>query len=930
MAHIDDFLKTLNDHGYKPVQQLRIDGSSWGRLIYGDESKSRASGGYKLIENADGSLFANYGSTKDPSGFRSWRSDRTREPTYAELTAERAARVSHRKFLDEKERARHQKVGRLLERAFASCPPAVDHPYLQDKRVAAYGIRQRRKTGELLIPRFGLDGRFYSLQRIVQGKPGVKSWKGYFKGALGKNLYYPIMNMGADAWSTIVLCEGYATGGSIHRATGLTVIVCFDTAGLPGVAKGMREQHPAARIIIAADNDQWTFEQAKKPANIVTGDIAGDDPRWIEWRALEKLYNPGVEKARASAAAIGGAQVLIPDFPADHPAKRTDFNDLANEKGDDYVASMFRQAIEIPLVKTAEEADAQGFGGHDTSDVQTLGVSDQPEREPGDMGMPFRVLGYNNGEYYYYPYGMRQIVAISAAGHSMSNLLQLAPLEKWEARWRDHDGKLMAKHQTIALTAAAALTELAEKRGVFVEEAHVRGAGCWIDDGRVVLHCGDSLYVEGTHVPFNRMSSDFTYVAAPRLMRPARHALSNVEARKLRTICESVTWENPLSGTLLAGWLVIAPVCAALSYRPHVYITGEAESGKSTVMDKIIKPVLGRMALCLDGGTSEPSVRQQMRYDARPLVYDEAEPSPLMVDVIGLARKATTGSVVKKFGQPAFKARFCACFSAINPPVNKTADESRISFMHLKKNRRATAIEEYDNLLQLIDQVITDDFSERMIARTLENINSLIGNIRVFQRAVRKQIGGARASQQVGTMMAGVYMLGRTDIISEEKADELVSRFSWSDHTIIDDQGDPLRLVQWIAGSLIRTRAGDTQSIGDLVQAVVAKHENCQLADKQLRHYGISVKGAMVEVAARSQNLAKLLKDTEWQEKWSRTLSDVPGSERRKIAYFAPGIKTSAVALPIELFTEADPVFAAMSLPPADDQGDGWWPPGRE
>lgn len=929
MNHLDNFLTTLRDHGYEPVQPLRIDGSSWGRLMFNGESKSKASGGYKLIENPDGSLFANYGTTKDE--FRSWRSDSTRELSYEEMTAERSARISHRKFLDEKERVRHQKIGRLLERAYVGNPVAVAHPYLTDKRISPNGIRMRKKTGELLIPRFGVDGRFYSLQRIVQSKPGVKSWKGYFKGALGKSLYYPILAAVEDPWALFVLCEGFATGCSIHRATGLSVIVCFDTAGLMGVARGMREKYPHARILIAADNDQWTFEGGKKPA-LNVAEVSGDDPRWAEWRELDKLYNPGVEKAQAAAAAIGGAQVLIPDFSPDCPKKYTDFNDLANELGDDHVAKMFRQVLEIPLAKAAEEAGAQGFGGP-SSDVQTLGASDISNDGPslGDMGMPFRVLGYNNGEYYYYPFGLRQIVSMSAPGHTMPNLLQLAPLEKWEAKWRDVDHKLMAKHQTIALTAAAWLTELAEKRGVFVEEAHVRGAGCWIDDGRVVLHCGDSLYVEGINVPFNRMTSEFTYVAAPRLMRPARTELSNVEARKLRTICESITWENPLSGTLLAGWLVIAPVCAALSYRPHIYITGEAESGKSTVMDKIIKPVLGRMALCLDGGTSEPSVRQQMRYDARPLVYDEAEPSPMMIDVIGLARKATTGSVVKKFGQPAFKARFCACFSAINPPVNKTADESRISFMHLKKNRRPAAIEEYDQLLEMIEETITPDFSERMIARTLQNMNSLIANIRIFQRVVRKQIGGARASQQVGTMMAGVYMLGRTDIISEEKAAEIVGRFSWSDHTIIDDQGDPLRLVQWIAGSLVRTRSGETQSIGDLVQAVVAKHENCQIADKQLRHYGISVKGPMVEVAARSQNLARLLKDTEWQEKWSRTLSDVPGAERRKIAYFAPGIKTSAVALPVGLFTEADPSHVApMAMQQVDDDPNGWWERGRE
>lgn len=890
---LDEFLSHLRQNGYEPVAPLRVHGSDWGRLMYNGEPKGKASGGYKLIQNQDGSYFASFGSSKDKDGFRTWKSGGAPE-SHAEAIARKVARDQHRRFLEQKERERHEVIGRRLARVVDRMPVANEHPYLSDKGIAAHGARLRVKNGELIIPRYGMDGKIYSLQRIIQKQPGVKSWKGYFKGALGKGLYYPLFSEQDDK-SVIVIVEGFATGASVREATGFAVVVAFDSGNLAVVARGMRKRFPEAKMIIAGDSDQWTFKAGKKPKDIDTGSISGDDPRWQEWRADDSLYNPGVEKAKEAAGVAGGAHVLVPDFPPDHAPRGTDFNDLAREKGAEYVKLLFTSVLEIPQVKTVEEAAGGGFGAPDRTDVQTT-----PSRD-GEMGMAFRVLGYNNGVYFYYPFRLRQIVALTAAGHSMNNLLQLDTLEAWEAPWRGNDGKLGAKHQTIALYAAASMTALAERKGVFLEEAHVRGAGCWIDDGRVVLHCGDALYVDGAYTKFDDLQSEYTYVAAPRLMRPAREALGNYDARRLRTICEAITWENQLSGTLLAGWLVIAPICAALTYRPHIYITGEAESGKSTIMDNIIKPVLGRMALCVDGGTTEPSIRQQMAYDARPLVYDEAEPSPSMADVIMLARKASTGAVVKKFGQRAFKARFCACFSAINPPVNKTADESRISFMHIKKNRRATAMQEYDDLLALIEETITPDFSERLVARTLENMETLIKNIRIFQRAMRKTIGGARASQQIGTMFAGVYLLGRTDVVTEEAAMELVGRFTWTDHAMVDMEGDPIRLVQWIAGSLVRTRNSGDVTIGELVQLV--RVESDAPADKLLRQYGIAVRGNRVEVASRSQNLARLLKDTEWHDKWSRTLSDVAGAEKRKICYFSPGIKTSSVSLPIELFT---------------------------
>ena len=84
-----------------------------------------------------------------------------------------------------------------------------------------------------------------------------------------------------------VLCiaEGFATGASVHEATGYAVAVAFDCGNLQSVAEAMRARFPNARIVIAADDDYQT---------------AG---------------NPGLTKAREAAAAIGGS-VAVPDFGA--------------------------------------------------------------------------------------------------------------------------------------------------------------------------------------------------------------------------------------------------------------------------------------------------------------------------------------------------------------------------------------------------------------------------------------------------------------------------------------------------------------------------------------------------------------------------------------------------------------------------------------
>ena len=74
----------------------------------------------------------------------------------------------------------------------------------------------------------------------------------------------------------------------------------------------MKAKYPAARFIIAADNDQFTKNAKQEP------------------------WNVGIEKAKEAAASIGFAYVCWPEFTAaqlEDGEHRTDFNDLGKIAG---------------------------------------------------------------------------------------------------------------------------------------------------------------------------------------------------------------------------------------------------------------------------------------------------------------------------------------------------------------------------------------------------------------------------------------------------------------------------------------------------------------------------------------------------------------------------------------------------------------------
>jgi len=102
---------------------------------------------------------------------------------------------------------------------------------------------------------------------------------------------------------------------TVHEATGHGAVVTFHGGNLEPVARAIRQQYPNAKIVLVADNDQWTQN------------------------------NPGVTKATAAAKAIH-ANLVIPQF-AKLDAKPTDFNDLANSEGIDMVRQQLTEALPI-------------------------------------------------------------------------------------------------------------------------------------------------------------------------------------------------------------------------------------------------------------------------------------------------------------------------------------------------------------------------------------------------------------------------------------------------------------------------------------------------------------------------------------------------------------------------------------------------------
>ncbi len=195
-------------------------------------------------------------------------------------------------------------------------PANDDHPYLVRKGIKACGARLDKNA--LVIP-MRADGQVHSLQFI-----GADGNKRFLSGGRVSGCYFSIGT--TEAAGALCIAEGFATGVTIHLATGYPVAVAFNAGNLEAVAKAMCDRFRNLPLIICADDDAGT-----------TG-------------------NPGLAKATAAAIATG-AKLAVPSFGNERPKGVSDFNDMATLVDLESVAHAINAAT-FPLQEAATNDEA--------------------------------------------------------------------------------------------------------------------------------------------------------------------------------------------------------------------------------------------------------------------------------------------------------------------------------------------------------------------------------------------------------------------------------------------------------------------------------------------------------------------------------------------------------------------------------------------
>lgn len=297
----EEFKQALQDHGFVIEGLPDMDGE-WHRIPLEDDSKGKKSGSYRgFLDGVPNGQMKNF---KDGQEAHQWVA------TGSQMTE--VERIEYKRDIElrkaeraEKQLARQKEVAKVAYGRLINAKPALpDHPYLQKKGIQPNGLKVHEKTNTLLVPLQDTDGFIWSNQAISQ--TGDKLFP---EGSRKQGLFHVMGEADLKVAKEFTICEGVATGASIHEATKKPVIIAFDSGNLKPVAQALRAINPDAKILIAADNDHAL---SRKPT---------------------QKQNVGIVSAKEAALAVNGEYTFPTFTKAQKEQKLTDYNDLAKDKG---------------------------------------------------------------------------------------------------------------------------------------------------------------------------------------------------------------------------------------------------------------------------------------------------------------------------------------------------------------------------------------------------------------------------------------------------------------------------------------------------------------------------------------------------------------------------------------------------------------------
>ena len=518
-----------------------------------------------------------------------------------------------------------------------------------------------------------------------------------------------------------------------------------------------------------------------------------------------------------------------------------------------------------------------------------------------------KALGYDGENIYYYQCNITgHIVPIRPSEHRELVFYSItADKLYWMKHFADDEsGKIDWKG------AASTMMGRCHKIGYFHPEM-IRGGGVWRDTGRVVAHMGDVLLVDGKENAVSGFKSNFIYEAMVhrvRLVEP----LPLSEIQKIDQLAQRFPFTSPADATLLVGMVVCGMLSGILSWRPHVWITGDQSSGKSSILSHFLNPLWAPLGgIFSEGKTTDAGIRQKLRRNSYPVVIDESESdnrgeAERIEALIQMIRSASSDSESRVYkGSVSGKAvefvvRSCFVLCSISHGLEKAQDKQRFTVLSCAMTQKH--IDSWGQLSVDLKKVLTPEFALGLFSHVIFNAETILRSIDIFKSSIVTNVKNAdtRLGYQMGSLMACAHYVKTGRLPGEGEAKSIVDSMNVSPQMEREDTSVPMQTLSFLLSYILPMDSGEKRTVGEIVQH--AMNDLINVTDNSwnsvLQRYGLRVIDEVLWISSSNPQTLKIFKECGVKGHFGM-FALLPGAEKKNIRFSGSGT-TRAVGIKIE------------------------------
>ena len=645
------------------------------------------------------------------------------------------------------------------------------------------------------------------------------------------------------------------------------------------------------------------------------------------WQAVvDKVFNPVVTwVGGASAVAntnfslLKGRQIILcPD------------NDNAGRKAMKYIENISKGSSTINIFKnpdnSPEKWDLADYNGEDleTFVKEHLVTLEEKKEEVKDnkqfLYETIRPLGFDDKKVYFMPAGKGQVIQLGQADLTESTLRILARDYLWRQAFPGKEDTWKTDYKE----AACWILDCCEKLKVY-DPSKLRGNGIWRDGEKdIVVHLGDKLLVNGEEMQLNQYESKYVYSQRPRKIKMPKIHISQEEKELMVRCAEAFNWKDKEAPTIVLSFIITSIMAAYLRWRPHVYITGPAGVGKSTVQEMFIQRCLEGLSIQPEGDTTEAGLRSWIKNDSLPVIFDEAEGDgdasiAKMKNVMRFARSnsSSSGGEIAKGSIDQSGVRYQAqsmfSFSSINTIEMQKQDRDRITKIELA-GKSDLSWPQLEKLLNTLPR----DMCEKLFLFVVTNVSKINNIIEAYKTYFADKFGSQRIGDQFGTLAVGKYLLTSdlsTPTMEEIKKMQEDEGFVW--HMIENPvtTSEEVSFLSYLRNSVITVKRENANNIDLTVRDIVQARFNeapmtyritREEAGLTLKNMGIFVKRSENKVyfSITNERLKSLFDKRPMYKEFAQIMLRIEGAHRPNARKRLDGQLLTVVSLPIKTFLE--------------------------